>query len=68
MKYFVSGIFRNPDTKATSDLTCECDIGRQGASRSIKAHGPKDAREFEPQVLQLENGESPIFFCQITNI
>jgi len=47
--------FKNPDPKRHD--TCECDGGGQGASRSIKAHGPKDAREFEPQVLQLENDE-----------
>ena len=58
----MSGTLKNydPDDPIKDARTCTCETGpNQGASRSIKAQGPKDAREFEPQVLRLENGESP---------
>ena len=62
MKSFVSGTLKNysPTEEWKNKQTCSCQTGpNQGASRSIKAQGPKDAREFEPQVLRLDNGESP---------
>ena len=62
MKSFVSGTLRNyhPTDEFKNKQKCTCQTEpNQGASRSIKAQGPKDEREFEPQVLRLDNGESP---------